>query len=324
MPGRTVKKAGARTALVTGGAGGIGHHLVASLREKGWHVRVVDNFSAGKRENLAKFAGDPEVEVIEMDVLDTESLKKAFRGVDFVWHLAANADIQKGTKETDLDLTQGPVATRSVLEAMRTNGVKKIAFSSSSVVYGYPKVFPTPEDYAPLFPESLYGGSKLGCEGLISAFAYTFDFQGWLFRFANVVGPGATHGVIYDFLNKLKRDPTRLEILGDGRQKKGYLWVTDCVEAMIHCTEKSSERVNAFNLAPVDTTSVAEIGKLVLEITGSKARIEYTGGERGWAGDVPVQNLSIEKLRKTGFIPKYSSTESVKMAIAVMQKDLSE
>lgn len=284
---------------------------------------MVDNFSAGRHENLARFSNDPDVEVIEMDVLDLEGIKKACKGVDIVWHLSANADIQKGTNETDLDLRQGPVATRNVLEAMRTNGVKKIAFSSSSVIYGYPRVFPTPEDYAPLLPESLYGASKLACEGLISAFAYSFGFQGWLFRFANVVGPGATHGVIYDFINKLKRDPSRLEILGDGHQAKGYLWVTDCVDAMIHCTEKSAQPVNAFNLAPDDTIAVSEIGKLVIELTGSAARIEYTGGERGWAGDIPQQKLSIAKLKATGFTPKYSSRESVKMAIAVLQKELS-
>jgi UDP-glucose 4-epimerase len=323
MPSKSAKRVGAQTALVTGGAGGIGHHLVASLREKGWRVRVVDNFSAGKRENLAKFSNDPDVEVIEMDVLDLEAIKKACKGIDFVWHLSANADIQKGTKETDLDLRQGPIATRNVLEAMRINDVKKIAFSSSSVIYGYPKVFPTPEDYAPLLPESLYGASKLACEGLISSWAYTFDFQGWVFRFANVVGPGATHGVIYDFINKLKRDPTRLEILGNGHQAKGYLWVTDCVESMIHCTKKSSGKVNAFNLAPTDTISVAEIGELVLELTGSKARIEYTGGERGWAGDIPQQKLSIEKLKATGYVPKYNSRESVRMAISVLKQELS-
>jgi UDP-glucose 4-epimerase len=317
MSDRSGKPSSAPLAIVTGGAGGIGNHLVAALRKRRWRVRIVDNFSSGTRENLKRFEGDGDVEVVEMDVLDLDGLKKVLKGVDFVWHLSANPDIRKGTEFTDLDLQQGPVATRNVLEAMRANGVKKIAFSSSSVVYGYPKVFPTPEDYGPLLPESLYGASKLACEGLITAFSSTFGMKGWIFRFANIVGPGATHGVIYDFVMKLERDPTRLEILGDGKQAKGYMWVTDCVDAMIHCTEKTTKDVNVFNLAPDDTIAVSEIGKQVLEQAHSKARIEYTGGKRGWAGDIPQQRLDGSRLKATGFKLKYDSAETVRMAIKV-------
>ncbi len=311
-----------RHALVTGGAGGIGNHLVGLLLEKGWHVRVVDNFSSGTRANLARFSGRKEFEFRELDVLDLDGLKGAMEGIDFVWHLAANPDIRKGIIETDLDLRQGPVATRNVLEAMRVRGTKGIAFSSSSTVYGFPRTFPTPEDYGPLLPESVYGGSKLACEGLISSFAHTYGMQGWIFRFANIIGPGATHGVIYDFIMKLKKDPTRLEVLGDGRQRKGYQWVTDCVGAMVHCTETANERVNVFNLAPEDTISVAEIARQVVDAWGGTARIEFTGGERGWAGDVPQQNLAIDRLRSTGFQSRYNSQEAVRKTIEVLRQEL--
>ncbi|MDE1822460.1 MAG: SDR family NAD(P)-dependent oxidoreductase [Euryarchaeota archaeon] len=310
-----------RWALVTGGAGGIGAHLVPALRARGWAVRVLDNFSSGRKENLAPVREDPLVEVVRADVTDLRSIEPAFEGVEFVWHLSANPDVRRGAAETDLDLQQGTVGTRNVLEAMRRHKVRKIAFSSSSVVYGHPKVFPTPEDYGPLHPESLYGASKLAGEALITAFCHSFDMQAWVFRFANVVGPGASHGVIYDFLVKLERTPDRLEVLGDGRQNKGYLWVEDCVEGMIYATEHAKERVNVFNLAPEDTVSVAEIAQKVIALTGARARIEFTGGARGWPGDVPVQNLSGARLRALGFAPKFGSKEVVEKAIRAMKAE---
>ena len=308
-------------ALVTGGAGGIGSHLVQGLRERGWTVRVLDNFSSGRRENLRRYAGDPRVEVVEGNVGDPRAVRDALAEVDFVWHLSANPDIRRGTRETDLDLIQGPVALRTLLEEMRVAGIRDVAFSSSSVVYGNPRVFPTPEDYGPLLPESLYGASKLACEGLLSAFAHTFGFRTWIFRFANVVGPGATHGVVYDFLEKLRKDPTRLEILGDGRQSKGYLWVTDCVDGMILATERAREPVNVFNLAPEDTVSVAEIGRIVLKETGSTARVEFTGGARGWPGDIPQQRLATDRMKSLGFSARYTSAEVIRMTVQALLKE---
>jgi UDP-glucose 4-epimerase len=309
-------------ALVTGGAGGIGGHLVAALRARDWSVRVVDNFSSGRKENLAAFREDPLVEVLRADVVDLPSIQRAFEGVDMVWHLSANPDVRRGVEETDLDLKQGAVGTRNVLEAMRKAKVARIAFSSSSVVYGHPKVFPTPEDYGPLLPESLYGASKLASEGLITAFCHTFGMRSWIFRFANIVGPGANHGVIYDLLQKLRRDPTRLEVLGDGKQRKGYLWVTDCVDGMITAVDKADAAVNVFNLAPDDTISVAEIAQRVIDLTGSPAKIHYTGGARGWPGDVPVQQLSTERIRALGFHPRYGSKEVVDKSIRVLHAEL--
>ena len=306
-------------ALVTGGAGGIGHFLVRALLGRGWTVRVLDNFSSGTRGNLKDLAGDPRVEVLEGDVLDLPTLQQSVAGTDLVWHLSANPDVRRGKEITHLDLEQGTLATQRVLEAMRRSSVRRIAFSSSSVVYGLPTVFPTPEDYGPLFPESLYGASKLASEGLVSAFVHTFGFQGWIFRFANVCGPGATHGVIYDFLEKLRRDPHRLEVLGDGAQRKGYLHVEDCVEAMLYATEHAKEPVNVFNLAPEDTISVAEIAERVVAATGTGARIEYTGGTKGWAGDVPRQHLSIDRLRRLGFLPRYRSAQVVDETIRALQ-----
>ncbi len=301
--------------LVTGGAGGIGIHLVRDLARRGIPVRVLDNFSSGTRGNLALLQQLEGVEIVEGDVKDAATVNRALEGVDFVWHLSANPDIRKGTVETDLDLNEGPVATRTLLQGMRTKGVHSLAFSSSSVVYGFPKVFPTPEDYGPLLPESLYGASKLACEGLLSSFAHTFGMRAWIFRFANIVGPGATHGVMYDFVQKLRKDPTRLEVLGDGRQSKGYLWVTDCVAAMVHCTERSQDTVNVFNLAPGDRISVAEIAQVVVDAFGGRARIEYTGGSKGWAGDIPQQLLAIGKLQATGFRNQYTSRQAVEMQV---------
>lgn len=317
-PGRAAK-----WALVTGGAGGIGAFLVLALRKKGWSVRVLDNLSSGKLANLAAVREDPQVEVVRQDVTDLAALLPHFKGVEFVWHLSANPDVRRGGQETDLDLRQGTVATRNVLEAMRQHHVEKIAFSSSSVVYGHPKVFPTPEDYGPLHPESLYGASKLASEALITAFCHSFGLRSWIFRFANVVGPGATHGVIYDFLLKLQRTPDRLEVLGDGRQSKGYLWVEDCVDAMVFATEHADQRINVFNLAPEDQISVAEIARRVVDLTGAKARVEFTGGERGWPGDVPVQLLSVARLKALGFSAKYSSGEVVDKAIRTLHAELS-
>ena len=301
-------------AMVTGGAGFVGSHLVDVLCEAGHEVVVYDNLSSGKADFLQHHAdSESSLEIIKADLLDMDTLKRSMSGIDIVFHLAANPDIRLGTEVTDTDLKQGTVATYNVLEAMRLAGTKKIAFASSSVVYGEASVMPTPEDYGPLFPISLYGASKLGSEALITSWVGTFALQAWIFRFANIVGERGTHGVIFDFIHKLKRDPTRLEVLGDGNQAKSYMEVRDCVRSMYHLVNSQNEAINYFNLGSGDVCSVSRIAELVVEESGLEGvSIEYTGGQRGWAGDVPKAALAVDKLNATGFESTYDSDGAVR------------
>ena len=301
--------------LVTGGAGFIGSHLVDRLVLRRDEVVVFDNLSSGRMDFLShhSHAVDREVRLIEGDLLDLDTVTAAMDGIDFVFHLAANPDIRLGTQVTDTDLKQGTIATYNVVEAMRLAGVGRIAFASSSVVYGEADVMPTPEGYGPLLPISLYGASKLASEALITSWAGTFGLQVWLFRFANIVGARGTHGVIFDFIHKLRADPTSLEVLGDGRQEKAYMEVIDCAKAMLHLTEVSGEQVNFHNLGTGDTCSVARIAEIVVQEAGLKAvDIHFTGGDRGWPGDVPKTYLEVGKLLATGFTPSYDSEQAIR------------
>jgi UDP-glucose 4-epimerase len=299
--------------MVTGGAGFIGSHLIDLLVEAGNEVVIYDNFSSGRLEFISDNLKNPAVSLVKADLLDLESLVAAMKGVDQVFHLAANPDIRLGTEVTDTDLKQGTVATYNVLEAMRLAGTKKIAFASSSVVYGEAAVMPTPEDYGPLFPISLYGASKLAGEALITSWVGTFGLQAWLFRFANIVGERGTHGVIFDFIHKLKADPARLEVLGDGHQAKSYMEVRDCARAMVHLVSSQNEAVNFFNLGSGDVCSVARIAEVVVEESGfPEVSIEYTGGSRGWAGDVAKASLAVEKLNATNFATNFDSEAAVR------------
>ncbi len=299
--------------LVTGGAGFIGSHLVDALVAQGKSVRVLDNFSSGREEFLAHHNGAANVEIFRADLLDPDSVKKAMQGIDTVHHLAANPDIRLGTEVTDTDLRQGTVATYNVLEAMRCEGVSCISFSSSSAIYGEASVMPTPETYGPVKPISLYGASKLASEALITAWCGTFGAKAWVHRFANIVGPRGTHGVIFDFIHKLKNDPTRLEVLGNGLQEKSYMSAEDCVRAMVHLVGNTSEDVNLYNLGTGDTCSVRRIAEIVVEESGLEGvSIEYTGGDRGWAGDVPKTSLDVEYLFSTGFVPEMQSEAAIR------------
>lgn len=297
--------------FITGGAGFIGSHLTDYLARKG-NVIVYDNLSSGSKDFIAHHLKKNNFCFIEGDLLDKNSLSRAIKGSDFVFHLAANPDIQLSVKKPDLDFQQGTLATFNVLEAMRKNSVAKIAFSSSSTVFGEPKIIPTPEDYAPLLPISTYGASKLASEGLIASYCHIYGFQSWIFRFANVIGSRLTHGAIYDFIKKLKKNKKTLEVLGDGRQKKSYIHVKDCVEAMPYCVSKSKEKVNLFNLGTTDRITVGEIAQILLKEMGlSQTKIVFTGGSRGWKGDVPQMLLDITKIKKLGWKPKYNSKEAV-------------
>ncbi len=304
--------------LVTGGAGFIGSHLVERLLKEGHEVTVYDNLSWGKEAFLKDHLGEKNFRFIRGDLLDPPSLLEAVRGQELVHHLAANPDIRKGAEETDLDLRQNVLATFNLLEAMRSCGVKQLAFSSSSTVYGEARTLPTPEDYGPLIPISLYGASKLAAEGLISAYCHTFGFRAWIFRFANIVGPRQTHGVILDFIEKLRRDPEELEILGDGSQNKSYLWVEDCVEAMLLAVERSGENPAILNLGNEDRTTVRKVAEIVCEEMGLRPRFRFTGGGRGWVGDVPEMFLDITRIRSLGWKPRYSSEEAVRKAVRAL------
>jgi UDP-glucose 4-epimerase len=311
--------------LVTGGAGFIGSHLVDRLLETSY-VTVLDNFSSGKREHIAHVLGHPRFALVEADLFDAGTLEEVMTEKDFVFHLAANPDVKLGAEDTKIHLQQNILATYSLLEAMRKTGVRKIAFTSTSTVYGEASLVPTPENYGPLKPISLYGASKLACEALISSYCHTFDMQSWIFRFANIVGQRGTHGVLVDFINKLKKNPAELEILGSGKQRKSYLEVRDCIDAMVYTVEHSSDQTNIFNIGSNDAVDVTEIADVVVESMGLVgARYRYTGGfeGRGWRGDVKVMQLSIDALVGLGWIPVHNSRESIKAAVDALLKDMS-
>jgi UDP-glucose 4-epimerase len=302
--------------FVTGGAGFIGSHLVDRLLAEGHEVTVYDNLSSGKREFLRQHDNDKKFLFIHDDLLDLNFLLHAMKNHDMVWHLAANPDIRAAIHKPDTDLKQGIQSTFNVLEAMRGNGIDKIAFSSSSVVYGEPTVFPTPENYGPLFPISVYGASKLASEGLITSYRHTFDIDAWIFRFANIIGKRSTHGILFDFLEKIKKNPKELEVLGDGKQKKSYLMVQDCVDAMYYCFKKSTKTINVFNLGASDQIQVSRIAELFLEVLELKdCKLRYTGGDRGWKGDVPAMFLDVSKLNRLGWKAKYSSEQAIIQSI---------
>ena len=310
-------------AFVTGGAGFIGCHLVDWLVQAGNHVTVFDNLSSGRKGFIEHQLDKDGFEFIQADLLDLEAVKEAVKGHDIIFHLAANPDAMLGIEDTQLDLKQETIATYNVLESMRINNIKKIVFSSSGTIYGETPVIPLSEDYGPVLPISLYGAGKVASEGLISAFCSTFDMQAWIFRFANIVGERGTHGVIFDFINKLKKNPRELEILGDGTQEKPYLYVKDCVEGIIFGLENSNERVNVFTLGCDSSTDVTTIANMVVKEMGLKnVRFKYTGGDRGWPGDVPQVRFNCGKINKLGWKARYTSDEAARLAVKVLVKEL--
>ena len=306
--------------LVTGGAGFIGSTMVDRLLEDEKNkVTVFDNFCSGQMSYIEKHLKNNRFKLIKGDLLDLNLVKKSLAGYDFVFHFAANPDISKAMIETDLDLKLGIIATYNLLEAMRLNGVKKIAFSSGSGVYGDVGNHEAKEDYGPLLPTSMYGASKLGTEGIISAFCHMFDMQSWAFRFANVVGKNQTHGVGFDFIKKLKQNPNKLTILGDGKQSKSYVHVSDILDAMLFIIKNTNEVVNIYNVASGDYITVTEIVKIVVEEMGLKnIQFEYTGGSKGWKGDVPIVRFNLDKIYKLGWKVKYNSREAVIKSIREM------
>lgn len=302
--------------IVTGGAGFIGSHLVDRLLSRSNEVTVIDNLSSGRMEFLRAHLKNTNFKFINLDLLEHEKLKKAICGADLIYHLAANPDVRLGAENTKIHLEQNIIATYNVLEAMRLNKQKNIVFTSTSTVYGEAGIIPTPENYGPLIPISLYGASKLACEALITSYCGSFDMKSWIFRFANIVGERSTHGIIVDFISKLKNNQESLEILGDGQQRKSYLHVSDCVDAILFAVENSHGMANIFNIGSEDTINSTEIGEIVVKEMGLKdVKFTYTGGKRGWVGDVPMMLLSIDKLKALGWMPVHNSKSSVVAAV---------
>jgi UDP-glucose 4-epimerase len=309
--------------FVAGGAGFIGSHLVDRLMADGHEVTVYDNLSSGKLEFISQHLGNGRFRFVQADLLDLYTLCREITGHRVVFHLAANPEAREGIQHTDLDLRVGTIATYNVLEAMRRNKVKDIVFASSGTVYGETPVKPIPEDYGPLLPISLYGASKLACEGLISAFCGTFGMRAWVFRFANVGGGRTTHGVIYDFIHKLNRNPKELEILGDGTQEKPYLLVDDCIDGILFAWQHAQEQVNVFNLGCPSSTNVDAIARMLVEEMGLKGvEFHHTGGDRGWPGDVPQVRYDVTKMTKLGWKARYTSDEAVREAIRRILREL--
>ncbi|HEQ79045.1 MAG TPA: NAD-dependent epimerase/dehydratase family protein [Euryarchaeota archaeon] len=306
--------------VVTGGAGFIGSHLVDALMKKNNHITVLDNLSSGKLEFLEQHEGKKHYSFVKEDLLNPDPLAKIVKGADCVFHLAANPDVRLGGHDTRVHLEQNVIATHNLLEAMRKEDVSDIYFTSTSTVYGETNVVPTPECHGPLEPISLYGASKLACEALISAYAHNFTMQGLSFRFANVVGERSTHGVIYDFINKLKKDPSTLEILGtDPGTSKSYVHIDDAITGMVHACENSDKTVDYFNLGTKEITTVRTIAEIVCKEMGlHHVKFNFTGGVdggRGWKGDVRLMQLSIEKLERTGWKPNLSSDDAIRKTV---------
>jgi UDP-glucose 4-epimerase len=275
----------------------------------------MDNLVSGKKEFIEHHLGKANFHFIVADLLDFDALLNAMKGHDIVWHLAANTDIPGGNKITDLDFKNCTIATRNVLEAMKQLGVKRMLFSSSSTVYGDTPPISLKETRGPLLPISLYGAGKLACEGLISAYCHLFDMQAWIFRFGNVLGTRMGHGVIYDFIHKLKNNPQELEILGDGSQRKNYFLIEDCLDGMFFAMRHSDKQYDVSNLGCDSTIKVSEIAQIVVKEMGLRdVKFRYTGGKRGWPGDVPIVMYDVSKMKKMGWQARYTSAEAVRIA----------
>ena len=304
--------------LVTGCAGFVGSHVVDRLLGRGDRVVGFDDFCSGQRRFLAGALQHPGFRLIEGDLLDRNALTAAMRGTDFVFHLAANADVRFGPAQPRRDLEQNTLATHNVLESMRLSGVRKIVFASSGSVYGEAKIFPTPEDAPFPVQTSLYGASKLAGESLIAAYCEAFAFQSWIFRFVSILGERYSHGHVFDFYRQLRSHPTHLRVLGNGRQRKSYLYVQDCVAAMLLAVPRASERVNIFNLGVDGYCEVADSVGWICAALGLSPQVTYTGGDRGWVGDNPFIFLDTTRIRALGWRPLLGIEEGVRRTVAFL------
>ena len=318
-----------RMMLVTGGAGFIGSHLTERLLNEGNKVTVLDNFSSGKIENIQHLLDNPLITLVKEDMKKPKQLRKIVSDSDIIFHFAANPEVRLDEIDPKTHFEENILATFNLLETIRKNGTAKtLVFASSSTVYGEARLVPTQENYGPLMPISTYGASKLACEALIASYTYTFNFQARILRPANIVGSRSTHGVILDFIKKISANPERLEILGDGHQEKSYLHVSDCVEAIMHVTEASArdtQKVDVYNVGSNDKITVTQIAKIVSETMGKPdIDYEFTGGVEGgggWKGDVKIMQLSTDKLQRTGWKPRYSSEQAVRLAARALIRE---
>jgi UDP-glucose 4-epimerase len=297
--------------FVTGCAGFIGSNVVDRLLRDGHQVTGYDDFSTGQAEFLAEAGRAPGFRLVRGDTLDEAALTRAMAGSELVIHLAANADVRFGTEHPRKDVEQNTLATFHVLEAMRACGVTRIAFASTGSIYGEAAVFPTPEDAAFPVQTSLYGASKLAAEGLIQAYAEGFGFQGYIFRFVSILGERYTHGHVLDFYRQLRAHPERLDVLGDGKQRKSYLYVDDCIAAMRLAFDKAAGKVNVFNLGTDEYCRVDDSIGWIAEELGVSPHRAYTGGDRGWIGDNPFIFLDCARIRALGWRPALGIRESV-------------
>jgi UDP-glucose 4-epimerase len=312
-----------RRVLITGGAGFIGSTLADRLSEEGVEVVIYDNLSRGRKDFIVSACARPGVEFVEGDVLDEELVRISLAGCDTVFHLAANADVRHGLDHPRVDLEQNTIATSTVLEAMRGAGVSRIAFASTGSVYGEPEVFPTAETCPFPVQTSLYGASKLAGEGLIQAYAYGYGFVGTIFRFVSILGERYTHGHVFDFCRSLRQDPTRLRVLGDGRQEKSYLYVGDCIAAMKLVMEQRLEpgATTAYNLGTDETIVVDDSIATITEHLGIRPELEYTGGIRGWIGDSPLIHLDCARIRSLGWRPTLTIPDAIRRTVDWLQQN---
>jgi UDP-glucose 4-epimerase len=308
-------------AFVTGAMGFVGSNLVDRLLSRGDEVVGFDNHSTGQPEFIAAAQTSPRFRLVKGDLLDRDALTTAMRGMEFVFHLGANADVRFGTDQPTRDLEQNAIATSNVLEAMRLNKVSRIAFSSTGSIYGEPAVFPTPEDSPFPVQTSLYGASKLAAEGLIAAYSEGFEFKSWIFRFVSILGERYSHGHVLDFYKQLLEHPDRLAVLGNGKQRKSYLYVGDCIDAIFLALERGTSKVNIFNLGTDEYCEVNDSIGWICQTLGVSPALSYSGGERGWIGDSPFIFLDCSRIRALGWTPRLTIHQSIVRTLLYLQEN---